>query len=69
MRTKPVLWLRIAYWTGAIVDIAAGLMMVFPGLLAFMYRPVDFQPGPDYRYAMGIQLREEILENRKAGQK
>jgi hypothetical protein len=51
---NPILFLRLAYWAGAILDLAAGLMMVFPGLLAAMLHPVDFQPGPGYRYAMGM---------------
>lgn len=54
MKTNPILWLRISYRAGAILDVIAGLVMVFPGLFAILNRPVDFQPGFDYRYAMGM---------------
>jgi hypothetical protein len=51
---NAIRWLRISYWVGAVVDFAAGLMMVIPALFAFMSQPVNFQPGNDYRYAMGM---------------
>jgi hypothetical protein len=52
--SKSVLWLRISYWVGAVVDFAAGLMMVTPALFAFMNQPANFQPTADHRYAMGM---------------
>ena len=54
MKNSVVRWLRISYWTGAVVDFAAGLMMAVPSLFAFMNQPVNFQPGNEYRYAMGM---------------
>ena len=51
---RAVSWLRLSYRLGALVDLAAGLMMLFPALFAFMNRPAAFQPGLDYRYAMGM---------------
>ncbi|MFZ5909540.1 MAG: hypothetical protein ACOYYU_05950 [Chloroflexota bacterium] len=54
MKNNAVHWLRVSYWVGAIVDFAAGLMMVIPALFAFMNQPVDFHPTADYRYAMGM---------------
>jgi hypothetical protein len=51
---KQILWLRISYWTGAIID---GLMlfpMLSPKIGGAMMGIKDFSPGPDYLYAMGI---------------
>ena len=52
--TSAVRWLRIAYWVGAIVDLAAGAQMLCPPLFAFGMGLKGFNPGPDYRYAMGM---------------
>jgi hypothetical protein len=54
MKDNTIFWLRTSYWTGAILDVLAGLIMVFPGLFAFMNKPVTFQPETDFRYAMGM---------------
>jgi hypothetical protein len=54
MKSQAIGWLRVSYWAGAILDVLAGLVMVFPGLFAFLNRPADFAPGLDYRYAMGM---------------
>ena len=54
MKSNPIRWLRISYWAGAILDVAAGLMMVSPALFALMNRPINFQPVNDFRYAMGM---------------
>jgi hypothetical protein len=54
MKPNVIFWLRLSYWSGALLDLAAGLMMVFPGLFAFMNKPAGFRPGPDYRFAMGM---------------
>ena len=51
---NAIRWLRISYWVGAVVDFAAGLMMLIPALFAFMNQPGNFQPGNEYRYAMGM---------------
>lgn len=50
---KKVLWLRISYWTGAAIDALAAIQMLFPSIFALVNKPVGFQPGADYRYAMG----------------
>jgi hypothetical protein len=49
-----VRWLRFSYWVGAIVDLAAGVQMLFPPLFAFGMGLKDFSPGANYRYAMGM---------------
>jgi hypothetical protein len=54
MKPGPVLWLRLSYWAGAVLDLAAGSMMLFPGLFARLNGPAACQPGLDYRYAMGM---------------
>jgi len=51
---NAVRWLRICYWVGAIVDLAAGVQMLCPPLFAFGMGLANFNPGPDYRYAMGM---------------
>ena len=51
---NAIRWLRISYWVGAVVDFAAGLMMVIPVLFAFMNQPASFHPADDFRYAMGM---------------
>jgi hypothetical protein len=52
--TSAVRWLRISYWVGAIVDLAAGVQMLCPPLFAFGMGLEGFHPGSDYRYAMGM---------------
>jgi hypothetical protein len=54
MKNNAILWLRISYWTGAVVDFVAGLMMLMPSLFAFMNHPVNFNPADDFRFAMGM---------------
>jgi hypothetical protein len=54
MKKDAVFWLRLSYWAGAILDLLAGLTMLFPSLFAFLNKPVIFQPGLEYRYAMGM---------------
>jgi hypothetical protein len=46
--------LRVAYWTGAILDALTIVPMVSPPVGAAMFGLRDFHPGPDYRYAMGL---------------
>ncbi len=52
MRTA-IRWLRICFWVGAVVDALAATAMLYPPLSAFMMPP-GFQPGSDYRYAIGM---------------
>ncbi len=54
MKSKAIFWLRFSYWTGAVIDMLAGLTMLFPALFALNNRLSDFHPGADYRYAMGM---------------
>ena len=49
---EPIRMLRIAYWTGAILDAITIIPMVSPRVGAAVFGIRDFHPGPDYRYAM-----------------
>ena len=49
-----ILFLRISYWAGAILDGIAFLIMVFPPLFALNNGLINFNPGVEYRYAMGM---------------
>ncbi len=51
---NKVTLLRASFWAGAILDLLAFLLMLFPALFAWNNRLVDFQPGVEYRYAMGM---------------
>ncbi len=46
--------LRIAFWVGAVVDAAAGVLMLSPRAFAVGMGLREFRPGPDYAYAMGM---------------
>jgi hypothetical protein len=52
-KQNAIFWLRISYWTGAIIDALVALAMLFPRFtgLAFGYTA---SPSPAYRYAMGM---------------
>jgi hypothetical protein len=54
MQDTRRLWLRISYWTGAIIDGLAGLLMFATAALGYAGRLSSFVPSPEYRYAMGI---------------
>lgn len=49
-----ILWLRISYWAGAVLDLLAGLTMLFPALFVINNQLSSFYPTPAYRYAMGM---------------
>ena len=49
-----VRWLRTSYWVGAVADAIVGLLMLFPEAGRAIYGITGFEPGPDYRYAMGL---------------
>lgn len=51
---KHVKWLRISYWAGAVIDLLAALQMLAPQVMAVTSRWENFQPGADYRFAMGM---------------
>lgn len=50
-KRKPVLWLRIAYWAGIIVDAVAAVQMLCPRLLVRTYG-IDVAPTPEFSFAM-----------------
>jgi hypothetical protein len=47
-----ILFLRLSYWAGAILDGIAFLIMLFPPLFALNYGLRNFDPGLEYHYAM-----------------
>jgi lipopolysaccharide assembly outer membrane protein LptD (OstA) len=49
-----ILWLRICYWVGAIFDGIVVLPMLFPPIAEAIFGIQHFNPGTDYRYAMGV---------------
>jgi hypothetical protein len=51
---RSILFLRIAYWAGAVLDAAMLPPMLIPSLGAAMFGISDFHPGPEYRYAMYV---------------
>lgn len=54
MRPESLRWLRLSYWAGAVLDLIAGLIMLFPPLFALNNRWSGFTPTLDFRYAMGM---------------
>lgn len=51
---NKILFLRVSYWAGAILDMLAFLIMLFPALFAWNNKLTDFNPRLEYRYAMGM---------------
>ena len=51
MEMRQVLWLRIAYWAGIIMDAIAAIQMLFPQLLVRSY-VVDLVPTAEFSFAM-----------------
>jgi hypothetical protein len=51
---KKILLLRICYWVGAIADAIPAIIMLLPTLGGSLYGIPDFNPGSEYRYAMGL---------------
>ena len=49
-----VRWLRISYWVGGIFDGLMVLPMLSPTVGGAVFGIPDFDPGPEYRYAMGV---------------
>ena len=54
MKNNPILWLRISYWAGAVLDVLAALVMLFPSLFVAVNQPANFRADTPYRYAMGM---------------
>ncbi|MEW6272637.1 MAG: hypothetical protein AB1689_25440 [Thermodesulfobacteriota bacterium] len=53
-RRDAIRWLRASCWAGAILDALAAASMLSPRLFAAQNGLEGFQPGPEYRYAMGM---------------
>lgn len=51
---KKILLLRVCYWIGAVADAISAVVMLLPTLGGSMYGIADFNPGYEYRYAMGV---------------
>ena len=51
---KQILFLRIAYIAGAVLDGVMLLPMLFPAVAGAMFGIADFDPGAEYTYAMAI---------------
>jgi hypothetical protein len=51
---KKIKWLRISYWTGAVIDALAAVQMLSPKLFAVTNHLNNFQPKAEYGYAMGM---------------
>jgi FtsH-binding integral membrane protein len=47
-------WLRISYWTGAIVDGLAAISMLATAIFGFGGGLSGLPPGAEYRYALGL---------------
>ena len=54
MKRNPVFWLHVSYWAGAIIDILAGLIMLFPALFAFSNQLTRFVPNLSFRFVAGM---------------
>lgn len=48
---KKLLWLRVAYWAGIILDAIAALQMLFPQLLLRAYN-IRLTPDAEFTFAM-----------------
>jgi hypothetical protein len=51
---SQVIWLRVAYWAGAIMDAKACVWMLSVNPVLAMNDGREFHPGWDYRYAMAF---------------
>jgi hypothetical protein len=52
--SRKIILLRFCYWIGAVADAISAIVMLFPRLGGSMYGISDFNPGYEYRYAMGL---------------
>jgi hypothetical protein len=53
-KQNAVFWLRVSYWSGAIIDGFAAIPMLFPKYARIVFGFPEFSPEPAYRYAMGM---------------
>jgi hypothetical protein len=51
---KKILQLRFCYWVGALFDGLTLIPMLFPRIGGMLFGIPDFNPGAEYRYAMGV---------------
>jgi hypothetical protein len=51
---NKIKWLRISYWTGAVIDALAAVQMLSPKIFAITNNLNNFQPKAEYCYAMGM---------------
>ena len=56
--SKTVLWLRIAYWWGIIVDAIAAILMLFPQLFV-RFMNVDLEPDAGFSYGLRACLKNQ----------
>lgn len=49
-----ILWLRISYWVGAVLDGLYVIPMLSPRIGGALYKIENFDPGVEYRYAMAV---------------
>ena len=51
---RRILWLRISYWVGAVLDGLWVIPMLFPKIGGALYGIDNFNPGGECRYVMGV---------------
>jgi hypothetical protein len=51
---KKIILLRVCYWIGAVADAISAIIMLLPTVGGSIYGIPDFNPGSEYRYAMGL---------------
>jgi hypothetical protein len=51
---RSIVFLRVAYWSGAILDAAMLPPMLAPSIGGAMFGISNFHPGIEYRYAMYV---------------
>jgi len=51
---SKILWLRISYWVGAVLDGLYVIPMLSSKIGGALYGMEDFNPGVEYRYAMAV---------------
>jgi hypothetical protein len=53
-QSKAIKLLRVSYWVGAIFDALVIIPMLLPQVASVAFGIPNFNPGNDYKYAMGI---------------
>ncbi len=54
LEKRKIMWLRISYWTGAIINAIYLVPMLFPGIGGAYLGIKDFNPVGEFRYAMDV---------------